>query len=179
MNSCQVSRSPMPPCRPVFRASVGLLLLFALASVVTSSVVAAERASAPRFEDYPAGEHLLRRNAPLAVRGADLEFRTRLREAAGNRPNFAGHYILTVWGCGAGCVMGAAIDARTGRVARLPGTICCWPQNVEDPLEFRLDSALISLSGLRNEKEGDQGVHYYRIDGLRFIHVRDVPAGNP
>jgi hypothetical protein len=36
------------------------------------------------------------------------------------------------------------------------------------------DSALLVLSGLRNEKEGDQGSLFYRIDGDRFVLVRDM-----
>jgi hypothetical protein len=36
------------------------------------------------------------------------------------------------------------------------------------------DSALLVLSGLRNEKEGDQGSHFYRIDADRFVLVRDM-----
>lgn len=130
----------------------------------------------PRFEDFPAREHMSGPNAPLAPTRKDMEFRTMLRGAARDRPNFAGHYVLTYWGCGAGCVMGAAIDARSGRVAWLPGTICCWPVEVEDPLTFRRDSTLVAMTGQRNEKAGDDGTHYYRIDGLRFVHVRDIPA---
>jgi hypothetical protein len=40
------------------------------------------------------------------------------------------------------------------------------------------DSALLVLSGLRNEKEGDQGSHFYRIDGDRFVLVRDMSRNN-
>ena len=153
-----------------------MLLPFA-SSLVVAAVAAAE--PAPRFEDFPAPERMTGPNAPLALTRKDMQFRTMLGEAAHQRPNFAGHYVLTYWGCGAGCVMGAAIDARTGRVAWLPGTICCWPLEVQDPLAFQLDSTLVAMTGLRNENERDQGTHYYRIDGLRFVHVRDVPAREP
>lgn len=150
------------------------VLAVLLTMTITVCAFAAE--PPPRFEDFPARERMSGPNAPLALTRKDMEFRTQLRDAARDRPNFAGHYVLTTWGCGAGCVMGAAIDARTGRVGWLPGTVCCWPVAVEDPLAFRLDSALLAVTGLRNEKEGDQGTHYYRIEGLRFVHVRDVPA---
>ena len=142
--------------------------------MTTTRAIAAE--PAPRFEDFPVKEQISGPTAPLALTRKDTEFRTQLRDAAREKPNFAGHYVLTYWGCGAGCVMGAAIDARTGRVAWLPSTICCWPVEVEDPLAFRHDSTLVAMTGLRNEKEGDQGTHYYRIEGLRFVHVRDVAA---
>ena len=43
-------------------------------------------------------------------------FRTNLRNAAKEGVNFAGHYILTTWGCGTNCTQSAIIDARNGRV---------------------------------------------------------------
>ena len=86
----------------------------------------------PRFEDYPAGAAFAGRNRFFLDR-MDLGYRTRLHEAAQQRPDFAGHYVLALWGCGAECLMGAAVDVRSGRVTWLPGdTICCWfsgPQN--------------------------------------------------
>ncbi len=71
----------------------------------------------PTFERYPAivepakAKAIDFRNSP----GAST-FRTRLREALAGGVNFAGHFILTGWGCGTGCTNGAVIDARTGRV---------------------------------------------------------------
>ena len=73
--------------------------------------------------------------------------------------------------------MGAAVNLKTGHVVWLPSTICCWPMDADDkfqPVLFRLNSTLIVLSGLRNEKEGDQGAHFYRIQGEQFVHVRDI-----
>ncbi|HXN46321.1 MAG TPA: hypothetical protein VN893_06745 [Bryobacteraceae bacterium] len=115
---------------------------------------------APRFEDYPATEAYKGKNAPVVLASpGDRKFRTMLREAAAEKPNFAGHFVLAEWGCGAGCVMGAAIDANTGKVSWLPHTICCWPVEVQEPIEFRLASRLIVFIGERNEKEGDDGTH--------------------
>ena len=42
------------------------------------------------------------------------EYRTRLIEAASEKANFAGHYILAQWSCGTACVSGAVLDAITG-----------------------------------------------------------------
>src|SRR4029453_14494804 len=110
----------------------------------------------PQFAAYP---------APLAHPGKNAEpdlstqearsFRTRLREAAKERPNFAGQYILTTWGCGTSCVMGAVIDAQSGRVTFLPATVCCLSMAVDDgfsPVAARLTGRLIRLSGLLDEK---------------------------
>ncbi len=135
----------------------------------------------PRFTEYPSSAAFAGRHHLILDR-ADLSYGTRLREAARQRPDFAGHYVLALWGCGAECLMGAAIDVRSGRVTWLPGdTICCWfsgPQEQAqdiDPVRYRLHSRLLVLNGLRGEREGDLGQHYYAIRDGRFVHLRDVP----
>ena len=105
-------------------------------------------APVPRFEDYPVAEFAGR---VAQVRLADRrsrQYASTLRAAAQGTPNFAGHYILATWGCGASCVTGAAIDARTGVVAWLPFTVCCWAAPISEPLEFRRNSNLLVIHGL-------------------------------
>ena len=48
--------------------------------------------------------------------------------------------------------MGAALDARTGSVWWIPFTLCCWPLEVENPLNFRVDSKLIVFTGIENRR---------------------------
>jgi len=132
----------------------------------------------PRFGDFPALGSPPPRNAPLVLTPRDRLYRTRLRAAAAGRPNFAGHYVLVTWGCGTECLMGAAINARTGRVTFLPFATCCFgeaPEGTEDMIAFRADSALLVLIGIRDERRADVGAHYYRIEGDRLVHLRDVP----
>ncbi len=132
---------------------------------------------APRFKDYPVNEMYKGKNAPLVLSKKDREYRTKLNEASLEKPNFAGHFILTAFGCGASCLMGAAIDAKTGKVYWFPHTICCWSATVSDqfmPIEFRLDSKLIVFSGLRNEIAGDEGAHFYKFENGQFQHLRSV-----
>jgi hypothetical protein len=69
----------------------------------------------------------------------------------------------------------AVIDANTGHVYRLPHTICCWPVEVENPIAYRLDSTLIVFEGIRDEKDGDDGTHYYQFRGGQFVLIRSVP----
>ncbi len=131
----------------------------------------------PQFRDHPATERFTGRNAPLILTRRDVMFRTRLRWVARERPNFAGRYILTGWGCGTGCVMGAIIDARTGRVYWFDFTVCCWNGDMDEnfqPVEFRLNSKLIIFSGARNERDGDVGTHYYKFENNRFVHIRSI-----
>ena len=146
-----------------------LVLLFMGAS--SSSVLA--QAGVPKFEYFPTDEIYKGATAPLVLTRNDRAFKTRLQWAAKHlRPNFAGHYILTTWGCGAECLMGGVIDAKTGRVYWWNFTICCWGPGKGDkfnPIEFRPDSRLIIFTGLRNEKDGDDGAHFYLFDDGRFV----------
>lgn len=48
-------------------------------------------------------------------------FKTRLSDAHKDGTiNFAGSYIVEIWGCGTGCISGAMIDKKTGQVYGLP-----------------------------------------------------------
>jgi len=138
----------------------------------------------PKFGDYAVSEIYRGRNAPLRLTREDRTFRTRLKWAVNNqKPNFAGRYIITSWGCGAGCIVGAAIDAKTGKVSWWGFSLCCWSGEDEDVagfsfrgnlVEFRKDSRLIAFYGVRNEEEGDHGIHYYKIENGRFVHLRSI-----
>jgi hypothetical protein len=132
----------------------------------------------PKFRDYPAGKIYRGKNAPVKLTSSDERmFRTRLTEAAKQKPNFAAHYVLTVWGCGTECLGGAAIDVSTGKVSFFDFSICCWGTDVDDDFEavnFRLDSKLIIFSGIRNEKDGDEGTHFYKFQNGRFIFIKTI-----
>lgn len=150
-----------------------------LAVLLTGFLIATAQAQGrvPQFKDYPVTEIYTGRTAPLVLTRQDRMFRTRLREAAKQKPNFAGHYIFATWGCGTSCLMGAVIDAKSGKVYSIPFTICCWSIDVDEnfrPVEFRLNSRLIVFSGERGEQEGDNGTHFYEFKNGRFVHVRSV-----
>ena len=153
-----------------YRAVIMLAAVFVLSITLTADRI-------PRFEDFPAFGTYQGRNAPLILTKDDAHFRTRLREAMKGPPNFAKHYILTAWGCGAGCLTSVVIDANTGRVYWTPHTICCWRLDMPDtflPIEVRLDSRLIIFHGERDEKDGDDGDHYYEFKPGKFVHLRSV-----
>ena len=135
-------------------------------------------AGAVRFEDFPALTGPPVRNAPLILTPRDRQYQTRLRAAAADRPNFAGHYVLTTWGCGTECLYGAAVNLRTGRVTFLPFATCCFseaPDGNKGMVAFRRDSALLVLLGMRGERGDGMGSHFYRIQGDRLAHLRSVP----
>jgi len=160
----------------LFSSVIALLVLTICSSPATG------QSPIPHFKDYPASEIYNGPTASLVLTKNDLAFKSRLRWAVKNqKPNFAGHYILTSWGCGAECLTGAVIDAKTGKVHWWNFTICCWGFDTDDkfrPIEFRADSRLIVFSGLRNEKNGDDGAHFYRFDNGRFVHIRSVLKPN-
>ncbi len=149
-----------------------LLLIF------LPSIYAAGQKRAPRFEDYPARQTYKRKNHALILTRENRMFRTKLREAAGEKPNFAGHYIVAIWGCGTSCVTGAIIDAATGRVFSLPFSVCCWESTKDDfePVEFDLNSTLIAFNGARAEKEGDVATHFYKFENDKLIFLKSVKA---
>jgi hypothetical protein len=134
----------------------------------------------PQFKDYPVAERYTGRQVPPKLTpGTDAwYFRTRIREAALGKPNFAGHYILTMWGCGMECLSSAIIDVKTGAVYFIPFTNCCWYSSAAiegaadiGPLNFRLNSRLVVFAGLLNE-EGSNGPHYFKIERGKLIALR-------
>ena len=139
----------------------------------------------PKFSSYPAGKPYNGKNARAIIGKDDRTYRTRLRWAAkyGSR-NFAGEYILGQIGCGAACRVTFALNAKTGHLAWLPFTLCCWqPDDVDvstDATTVRLNSRLIILRGLRNEGNdayaGDAmtDTHYYQIKNGEFIFIKTI-----
>jgi len=133
----------------------------------------AARSAPPGFADFPAPDRF--EGKPAAVRLTTKQarmYRTMLRDSAKDGPNFAGHYTLGQWGCGAGCVQFAIIDAKTGSVYFPPFyvTIVAGPDEkmdqIPEPLQFKPDSKLLIVTGARNEKGG--GVYYYKWDNNRL-----------
>lgn len=96
-----------------------------------------------------------------------------MRNAAKGGVNFAGDHILATWGCGAQCLMGAVINARSGFVQFLPGTICCWFEGGDDinPIDFESGSDLLILTGMINEEE-PLARHYYDFSGRDFRLIK-------
>ena len=149
------------------------LLMGVVSAVCWMGVAQAVDAGVPRFEDFAVSNTFAGKAAKVRLVSADdKEYATRIREASRQKPNFAGHYVLASWGCGASCVSSVAIDAKTGRVTWLPFTVCCWDVHVQGPIEFRRDSRLLVVHGSRNEAGG--GTYYYALDKDEFKLVKAV-----
>jgi hypothetical protein len=99
--------------------------------------------------------------------------------------NFAGHFILTGWGCGTGCISGAIIDARNGRVyfpdeLAAMGTFYSEQDGYDDELlRYRATSRLLILKGVPGSRADTdpprpQGTYYFEWLGTRFRLLRSV-----
>ncbi len=154
----------------------------------------ADVASAPRFSDYPVAAHRPTRLAPPRLASAEARlFRTALRDAARQGPNFAGSYTVAVWGCGASCTSAAIVDARSGRVffpdvmndiagTHVSGRAPDGAEPAYDSLRFRADSRLLAVLGAPGENAARDGVSFYVWTGatmtpLRFV-ARDALCGS-
>lgn len=152
-------------------AMLALLMAFSLN-------VCAKENPAPAFKDYPASAVYSGKPAKVVLDTPMAKmFRTRLGNAATRPADFAGEYVLALFGCGTDCVYGAAVSLKTGRVTPLPGSVGGWYGEDEeaDKLEYRLDSHLLIARG-RVDEAGGYGSFYYFFNGQEFKLVRFIPA---
>ncbi|HEV7701410.1 MAG TPA: hypothetical protein VGO43_14360 [Pyrinomonadaceae bacterium] len=172
------------------------LLAITLVTVALSISVSAQRP--PTFAAYQARVEKIRNiNVDLKSHKNARMFRTNLRNAAKDGVNFAGHYILTGWGCGTNCTEWAIIDGRNGRVffpREFEGAgqgFCELPDNgmpkdspADDdshpygPLYFKPDSRLVVLAGLLggdlNDSRSKCGDYYFGWTGSNLRRVKFI-----
>ena len=136
--------------------------------LTTAILVSQASGDADEFSKFPAGAVETKDHAEPRLRGNwDLQNRDALLYAADGDVNFAGHYVLAEIGCGAGCIMVAAIDAKTGTITRFPATISNWPKPITEPLAYRPTSRLLVVHGQLDEK-GSSGPRRFVFDGRGF-----------
>ncbi len=126
----------------------------------------------PQFSDYAIAPTQIKNPAkPKIMTAQDREFSSKIRLAARQPANFAGHFVLSSFGCGASCLMTFVIDKKSGEVSWLPFTVCCWDSTEPDfvPIDFRKDSRLLIISGSRNES--GKGIYYYQFIQKEFILI--------
>lgn len=156
------------------------VLLTAL--LLAFSSIGFAQSTTPTFRQYAARVEKIK-NVKVNLRShknANM-FRTNLRNAAKEGVNFAGHYILTTWGCGTNCTQSAIIDARNGRVffpRELGGAgfgFCELPDDTE-PAVYQADSRLLVLSGFKggdlSVENAPCGIYYLEWTGRNFKQVQ-------
>lgn len=158
------------------------------ADAAECSISVAAVASAPRFQDYPAPAGArFRPSAPRLTSIDAKRYRTMLRSAAAKGVNFAGHYTVAEWGCGASCADFAIIDQRSGKVFFERGLRAIFGGAVGDEpdgepsswaLRYRRDSRLLIVVGAPNEDPKREGVAFYDWSGRHLKLVRFAPKAS-
>ncbi|MGN6649371.1 hypothetical protein [Trinickia sp.] len=135
----------------------GLLLAGSCFGALPMSAQAAS-CNPPQFADYPAAPasapHSAAVRPQLTSKKARL-FRTAIRTDFSEPANFAGHYRVTIWGCGTDCRDFAIVDKHTGRVYTMPGEtdVGGVMGNDDERIDFKPDSKLFIVSGCFNDDE--------------------------
>lgn len=133
--------------------------------------------SRPKFEDYPVKQIYTGLPARPRLDQDQRTFRTMIRNGARSKVEFAGHYTVPRFGCGAGCSAFYIVDSITGKVydgfsvAELPGA---WlERQTGDELlriQFVPSSRVFKVNGCPSER--DCGYYDYEMvdgKGLRLL----------
>lgn len=137
-----------------------------------------------RFKDYPARPwRAAGYPKPVLDTAEKRAYRTRIREAAAEGPNFAGRFKVALWGAGTGNIDVAFIDESTGQVVFDDSLSGIWGGRVADAdapgadyrVMFRPDSRLLIALGAPHEDESREGVHFFEWTGRRLKLLRFVP----
>lgn len=137
----------------------GLFLVFSMA-VVT----ACNAGKLPDPAGYPAiSMHVTTPAKPVLKSKISRLYRTRINEGAKAGPNFAGHYTVVRWGCGAGAFMFFVVDAVNGAVYEPPELCIALAGGDEEALSgfdnrnpgFSLTSKLLLTVGVADGPKDD------------------------
>lgn len=135
----------------------GLGLL--LSAVVFCSTVAFAQSEnrRPDFKEYLV-HHVYKGKPTAPVLNKDQRFfRTAIRNGAKGPVEFAGHYTVPIWGCGAGCIAFSLVDSITGRVYEgyVVELQLVWldehPEANLKPVEYQPTSRLFKINGCLGE----------------------------
>lgn len=151
-----------------------ILYALVLTSFVPSAVIAKSGEIIYQFDKYSEKVENSSRSVKVRIVTAkDRKYASVLREAASAKADFAGHYILASWGCGASCVVSAAIDTKDGSVHWFPYTVCCWRIDITEPLEYKVNSKLLITHGKLNETGKDDDRYFEFLNGRFGLLQRD------
>jgi len=145
--------------------------------VLLGSMVLAADSTLPAFEDYRLAEV-----SDLRLSAIDFDshpdarnFRTRLEENLGAYANFAGHFILKLWGCGTMCQQIALIEVASGQVFMPEEFISsfgvCFKENSSLLIINPVDKTFID--DMDGELPAWFNIHYYSWNGSAAEHLLD------
>ncbi len=145
--------------------------------VLTGFVFAAD-AELPAFSEYSRVEH-----SGLQLQAIDFDshpdarnFRTRLEENLGGYANFAGHFILTMWGCGTMCQQIALIEVETGKVFMPEEFVSSFGVCFKESSSLLIFNPVdkIFIDDMEGQIPAWFNVHYYHWNGSEAEHLLDT-----
>jgi hypothetical protein len=143
---------------------------------------------APKFQDYPAalGLKVSKPKLDLSSSPVARAYRTVLRKAISEGPDFADHYKVAGWGCGTACGVFVVVNLATGRVI-IPESFGSvnddWfdgtgflpdSERQEGPVRYRRDSRLLVVLGTVDENESRQGAFYFVLKDEKLLLVHST-----
>lgn len=138
-----------------------------------------EQSNVPQFKDYPSKEAYTGKPAKLLLNNDTAKlFRTRLREALTQEPEFAGEYVMAVWGCGTECRSYTFVNKRTGQVIEQS----FGGEDGDEPEKFKLNSNLLVAHGTEYDNDYNEiGYHasFYVLENDKFRLIKRVPTEKP
>jgi len=170
---------------------------------LSGAIMLAQNAGTPRFEDYRVTEIFKGTPAePILATAEHRRYRTRIgngvlkgegvvadtetnRRATVPQTNFAGKYVVVIWGCGSQCAMMATVDAETGKIYDPP--LSDARSELYVPLDmvsdmhigFRRDSSLLVLRNACQDFKNRKtcGTYYFNWKDNHFDLVKFEMAG--
>ncbi|WP_335960089.1 hypothetical protein [Acinetobacter bereziniae] len=152
--------------------------LISLFFALTTISIAHAKSAVPQFRDYPVKSVYTGKTAKLDISDPSANmFRTRLRAALKEKPDFAGEYVTTMWGCGASCRMYSFVNKRTGQ---LLADGFGGEARTEDVIATRANSRLLVTQEEHMDQnyEGDQVItRFYVLEKTALNCLK--PSLNP
>jgi len=144
-------------------------------------------AATPAFEQFHVDAKFTGKPAaPVLKTSRDRSFRTMIRTGAADGPDFADHFTIVQWGCGAGCVQMVTVDAANGTIYNAPFKTLDWQlvkydgrlasnDDKFEALVYKRDSRLLVVRGCPDEGTAC-ATFYYEWTGAQFKLLDKVPA---
>ncbi|MFV5398421.1 hypothetical protein VXN69_12565 [Acinetobacter baumannii] len=154
--------------------------LIALIFSIASCTIASAKNSIPQYSDYPVRSIYTGKAASLDLSDPDAKlFRTRLSDALKRKPDFAGEYVSTMWGCGANCRSYSFVNKRTGKLLKdgFGGE-----ERQEDLLETKVHSRLlVTQEEIMNDDYEVESItqRFYILENGKFRLIKTIDNLKP
>lgn len=148
------------------------------------AMACAATAFAALQQEFPFGKYSVTSSfhgapaTPKLTTEREERFERVITESAKKGPNFAGHYTVVSWGCGAACISFAIVDAESGKVFQPPFTGVSFENSKgeffqQNGLHYVKDSSLFVLQGCPDGR--DCADYRYRWTGDKLELIESKP----